>query len=115
MKEKRRLKRRYIIAEAKIRSLKGSSWNDAMVVNINREGLALYSKKPVRPGEKVLIKITFLERKKLYTVEELSGTIRWAQLIGKNYAAGLKFDYKVNKKDLPILKRCLEYVMKSNK
>jgi len=115
MKEKRRLKRRYIIAEAKIRSPRGSSWNDVMVVNINREGLALYSKKPVRPGEKVLIKITFLERKKLYTVEELSGTIRWAQLIGKNYAAGLKFDYKVNKKDLPILKRCLEYVMKSNK
>jgi len=48
-------------------------------------------------------------------VEELSGTIRWAQPIGKNYAAGLKFDYKVNKKDFPILKRCLEYVIKSNK
>ena len=115
MKEKRRLKRRYIIAEAKIRSLRGSSWNDAMVVNINREGLALYSKKPVKSGEKVLIKITFLERKKLYAVEELSGTIRWAQPIGKNYAAGLKFDYKVNKRELPDNKSSLEYVMKSNK
>lgn len=114
MTEKRGFKRRYIIAEAKIKSLKSSSWINTMLINISRGGMAVYLRKPLKAGEKVTVKIAFIKDNELWISREINGTIRWAQQIRNNYAAGVMFDEIVNKKNFPDIWNCLEYA-RSNK
>ncbi|HAG49741.1 MAG TPA: hypothetical protein DHU69_08380 [Deltaproteobacteria bacterium] len=110
MANHRRFKRQYIIAEAKIRTLKKDNlWINAMLINISKGGIGLYLKKSLKTGEKVAVKIAFLRNDKIRIVEEMPGIIKWARQIGNNYAAGIMFDEAINKKTTPRLWNCLEY------
>jgi hypothetical protein len=53
MKERRRLRRRYLLAEVKFKTLRGSLPVRAQCMNIHREGMGLYSKKSFREGDPV--------------------------------------------------------------
>lgn len=114
MEERRKLKRRYLLAEVKIRPVKSETWINAVLLNISRGGLGLYAMEPVRKKEHVVVKITYLEHSKMKEVEEIPGTIQWVQQVGTHHGAGIMFSEKINKKNFPILSQCLEY-SKSNK
>ncbi|MBI3399425.1 MAG: PilZ domain-containing protein [Deltaproteobacteria bacterium] len=115
MKDKRGHRRHYIIAEANIKLFRdGSKWINTMLVNISKDGIGIYSKRPFKTREKIVVQIAFLEHKRLQIVEEINGTIRWARQIGNNYAAGIMFDKIINKNNYPGLWMCIKYA-KSNK
>lgn len=114
MEEKRRLKRRYLLAEVKLRPRKDEKWTDAVLMNINRGGIGLYASGPLRSRSKVVVKIIYLEGRKKRTSEEIPAVVKWTQSIGKHYAAGVKFEEKINKKNFPVLSKCLTYA-KCNK
>jgi hypothetical protein len=112
MKERRRLKRRYLLAEVRVKHLKEAVGISAQALNINRGGIGVYIKRHNK-GTVVTVSITFLDRGMKRTTEEIKGTVRWCQRIGKNYAAGIRFDEVINKRSFPILTRCLEFSKKS--
>lgn len=114
MEERRKLKRRYMLAEVRIKTANSDHWIQAVIMNINRGGIGLYAMEPVKKKDKLTIKITYLERTRMKEVEELPGVVRWVQPIGQHYAAGISFEIHVNRKTFPILTQCLEFA-KSNK
>lgn len=109
MEEKRRLRRRYLLARVNVRAQTGSDWTEAVLMNINRGGIGLYAVAPVRKKSKVVVRITYLDNGKEKTSEEIPGVVRWSQKIGNHYSAGIMFEAKINKKNYPILSKCLEY------
>jgi hypothetical protein len=113
MKERRRLKRRYLLAEVRVKHLKEAVGISAQALNINRGGIGVYLIKRYNKGAAVTVSITFLDRGMKRTTEEIKSTVRWCQRIGKNYAAGIRFDEVINKRSFPILTRCLEFSKKS--
>lgn len=112
MEEKRKLKRRYLLAEVELKTGDGSSMS-AVLMNISSGGIGLYTAEPVSKKEKVKIKITYLENRKLREVEEIPGVVRWVQAIGSHHAAGIMFTEKVSKATFPILTRCLDYAKRN--
>lgn len=114
MEERRRLRRRYLLAEVKIKPEHSDDWIGAVLLNISRGGIGLYAMQPIKKKQRLLVKITYLERGKMTDAEEIPGVVRWVQPVGGHYGAGIMFEEKVNKKNFPILSGCLEY-SKSNK
>ncbi len=108
MEEKRKSRRRHLLAEVRIR-LEGGGWIEAVLMNINRGGIGLYAMQPLKQKDRVEIRITYLEHAELKTVEEIPGVVRWVQPIGKHHAAGIMFAEKVTKRNFPVLSRCLDY------
>ncbi len=108
MDEKRKSKRRHLLAEVKIKP-EGGVWIEATLMNINSGGIGLYAMKPLEKKDKVAIRITYIERSELKTEEEIPGVVRWVQPIGKHHAAGIMFIEKVTKRNFPVLSRCLDY------
>jgi hypothetical protein len=113
MKERRRLRRRYLLAEVKVKPLRGGTAVRAQALNINRIGIGLYLKRALKKGTEAKVAITFQDRGRIRTTEEIKGTVRWSQGVGKNYAVGIRFDEKINKARFPVLTRCLEFSKKS--
>jgi hypothetical protein len=114
MKEKRRrTKRPYILATIEIRPIRGSSAMDALTINISKYGVGLYSKKQLKKGRRVTVKLTFFDGKGMKTTEDMKGTVSWSQKLGKQYAVGIKFDESVNRKNYPVLNTCLGYAQKN--
>lgn len=109
MEEKRRLRRRYMLAEVRIRPSGSSEWIEAVLMNISKGGLGVYAMERLSPRGRVSVRITYLEKRRLTEVEEIPGVVRWVQPIGSRYAAGVMFDAKVNRATYPILSRCLDY------
>jgi hypothetical protein len=109
MKERRRLRRRYLLAEVKFKTLRGSLPVRAQCMNIHREGMGLYSKKSFRKGTRLVIAITFLDRGRTKLTEEIKATVRWTQKIGTNHGAGVKFEEAVTQDRFPVLTKCLAY------
>jgi len=48
MEEKRKLRRRYMLAEVKVKSSESQGWIDAVMLNISRGGIGLYASKPLK-------------------------------------------------------------------
>ncbi|MBI2400719.1 MAG: PilZ domain-containing protein [Deltaproteobacteria bacterium] len=114
MEEKRKLRRRYMLAEVKIKSSESQGWIEAVMLNISRGGIGLYASEPLKKREKVSIKITYMEGQKPVEAEEIPGLVSWVQPVGGRFGAGIMFEAKVNRLNFPILSRCLEYA-RSNK
>lgn len=114
MEEKRKLRRRYMLAEVKVKSSESQGWIEAVMLNISRGGIGLYASEPLKKKEKVSIKITYMEGQKPVEAEEIPGVVSWVQPVGDKFGAGIMFDAKVNRLTFPILSRCLEYA-RSNK
>ena len=113
MAERRRLRRRYLLAEVKVKALKGSAAISAQTMNIHRGGIGLYLKKRFTKGTGVILMITFLDKGRTKVTEEVKATVRWCQRIGGNYGAGLRFEETINKENFPVLTKCLDYSKKS--
>ncbi|MEE9614495.1 MAG: PilZ domain-containing protein [Thermodesulfobacteriota bacterium] len=107
MSERRRIGRRYLIAEVKVNPLDGREPMGAEAVDINRGGMGVYLLNEVREGEKVLVEVIFATEDDTRVTEEINGIIRWVHPVGGNYAAGIKFDEAVTKKYYPALSACL--------
>jgi len=107
--EKRRLRRRHLIGAVKVRPAGGDRWIEATLMNINRGGIGLYSTERIKKGQKVDIRISYLEGTKMRDVEEIPGKVRWVQPIGTHMAMGVMFEATVTKKTFPILNGCLAY------
>lgn len=107
--EKRRPRRRLLLGEVQVRPSGGETWLSATVMNISRGGIGLYATERVKKGQKVAIKITYMENSKLKEAEEIPGKVRWVQPIGEHYAVGVMFEEKVTKKSFPNLNGCLAY------
>lgn len=114
MEEKRKLKRRYMLAEVKIKPSGSERWIDAVMLNISRGGIGLYAAEPLSKRARVSIKIIYMEGPNPTEAEEIPGVVSWVQPVGSRFGAGIMFDTKVNRKTFPILSRCLDYA-KSNK
>ena len=114
MEEKRKLRRRYMLAEVKVKSSESHGWIDAVMLNISRGGIGLYASGPLKKREKVSIRITYMEGARPVEAEEIPGVVSWVQPVGDHVGAGIMFEAKVNRKTFPILSRCLEYA-RSNK
>ncbi|CAG1066169.1 hypothetical protein BAC1_01773 [uncultured bacterium] len=114
MEEKRKLRRRYMLAEVKVRPSDGQEWIDAVMLNISRGGIGLYASRPLRKKERVSIKITYMDGTRPVEAEEIPGVVSWVQPVGDKAGAGIMFDAKITRKSFPILSRCLEYA-RSNK
>lgn len=113
MNERRRLRRRYLLAEVKLRPEKEENWTDAVLMNINSGGMGLYSLGPLRKKSKVVVKIIYREGGKKTVSEEIPGIIKWVTSIGSHQAAGVMFSTRVNKKNFPVLCKCLSYAAKN--
>lgn len=114
MEEKRKLRRRYMLAEVKVRPAMGGRWIEAVMLNISRGGIGLYAAEPLSKRDKVSVKITYMEGQTPTEAEEIPGTVSWVQPVGDKFGAGIMFEAKVNRKTYPKLSRCLDYA-KSNK
>lgn len=114
MEEKRKLRRRYMLAGVKVRPALGGKWIEAVMLNISRGGIGLYSAEPLTKRAKVAVKITYMEGSTPTEAEEIPGMVSWVQPVGDKFGAGIMFEAKVNRKTFPILSRCLDYA-KSNK
>jgi len=109
MEEKRKLRRKYLLAGVKLRLSGEQEFVDAVMLNINRGGIGIYASGPLRKGTKVSVRITYMNGKKPVEAEEIPGGVRWVQSFGTKFGAGVMFSSKVNKKTFPILSTCLEY------
>lgn len=107
--EKRRLRRRHLIGTVKVRPAGSETWLDATLMNINRGGIGLYSTERIKKGQKVDIRISYLEGGKMKDVEQIPGKVRWTQPIGTHVAMGIMFEGTISKKTFPILNGCLAY------
>ena len=83
MEEKRKLRRRYMLAEVKVKSSESQGWIDAVMLNISRGGIGLYASKPLKKREKVSVKITCMEPKLRRSRGSLAGSSRWATGSGR--------------------------------
>lgn len=113
MVERRRLKRRYLLAEVKVRPEGASESISAVLMNINRGGVGLYASSALKKSAKVFVIITYLEEGRPREVEEVPGIVRWVQPIGSQLAAGIMFTRRVTKTTFPLLNKCLAYAMKN--
>lgn len=113
MEEKRKLRRRYMLGEVKVKSPMSQVWIEAVMLNISRGGIGLYAPEPLKKKEKVSIKITYMEGQKPVEAEEIPGVVSWVQPVGDNVGAGITFDAKVTRQSFPILSRCLEYARRN--
>ncbi|OGQ01601.1 MAG: hypothetical protein A2W38_05880 [Deltaproteobacteria bacterium RBG_19FT_COMBO_58_16] len=107
--ENRRLRRRHLIGAVKVKLSGAGTWIDATLMNINRGGIGLYSTERIKKGQKVDIRISYLEGTKMRDVEQIPGKVRWVQPIGTHVAMGVMFEASVTKKTFPILNGCLAY------
>lgn len=114
MEEKRKLRRRYMLAEVKVRPLEGHKWIDAVLLNISRGGIGLYAAERLERRQKVSVKIIYMEGPNPMEAEEIPGVVSWVQPVGDRFGAGIMFEAKVNRSTYPMLSRCLDYA-KSNK
>ncbi|MFQ5736540.1 MAG: PilZ domain-containing protein [Thermodesulfobacteriota bacterium] len=108
-KEKRKLRRRPLLGEVRVRPSGGQEWVEALVLNISRGGIGLYASQRIRKGQKVDIRISYLEGSRLKEVEQIPGKVRWVQAIGSHLAIGIMFEEKITRKTFPVLNRCLAY------
>lgn len=113
MDERRRLRRRYLMAEVKVRPASGEKWVEAVLMNVNRSGVGLYSVGSLRKKSKVVVKIVYREGGKKVITEEIPGEVKWTAPVGGHKAAGIEFTAKVNKASFPALVKCLEYAKRS--
>lgn len=113
MEEKRRLRRRYLLAEVKVKPAGENAVVDAVLMNINRGGLALYAMAPLKKNSRVAVRITYLEDGKPRQSEEVPGVVRWVHSIGQKYAAGVMFTENVSKRNFPHLSKCLAMAMRN--
>lgn len=109
MEEKRRLRRKYLLAGVRIRFSGALESVDAVMLNINRGGIGIYASGPLKKGTKVSVRITYINGKKPVEAEEIPGVVRWVQPVGTKFGAGVMFSSKVNRNTFPILSMCLEY------
>jgi len=107
--EKRRLRRRHLIGAVKIKPSGTEGWVEATLMNINRGGIGLYASERIKKGQKVEIKISYLEDGKMKEVEQIPGKVRWTQPIGAQVAMGIMFEANITKRTYPILNKCLAY------
>lgn len=110
MEKRRRLKRKGLLAELKVRPAKGGLWIPAVLTNIHEEGLGLYVSGALKKKEKVSVRLAYSENGRMRDVEEVPGEVRWTARIGAQTAAGIMFDGEINKTNYPLLTLCLKYV-----
>jgi hypothetical protein len=110
MKENRKLMRQHLLAEVKIKPGGAADWTQAVLTNINRGGIGLYAMGSLKESERVAVRISYLDDGKVTEVEEVPGTVRWAQTIGESTAAGIGFDETITNALYPILDKCLEHI-----
>jgi len=113
MEEKRRLRRRYLLAEVKVRPQTDDDWTDAVLMNINRGGMCLYALGSIRNKSRVVIKIIYSEGRKKLISEEIPGVVKWVVPVGGQRAAGVMFTEKVSRANFPVLSKCLAYAVKN--
>ena len=94
MENRREHKRFQILAEVLIRPMRSKAWFSAVLYNISDGGMGIYSPRPIRKDQKILIKIIYFKdgRTAPSGVENLSGTVRWVHKIGQYRAAGVMFN-----------------------
>ncbi|MEE8184994.1 MAG: PilZ domain-containing protein [Thermodesulfobacteriota bacterium] len=110
---KRKTKRPYVLATIRIKPIRGGLEIDALTINISKNGVGLYSKKQMKKGRRVVVKVTFFDGKGMKTSEDMKGTVSWSQKLGKQFAVGIKFDESINRKNYPVLHTCLVYAQKN--
>ncbi len=108
MEENRRYRRHYLMAEVLINFPPADEPVRAVLMNINRGGIGVYSPTPLKKKTHVVVRISYREGSRMVASEEIEGQVRWSQAIGKSWAAGISFAARVTRKNHPILNKCFE-------
>lgn len=113
MEERRRLRRRSLVAEVGLKLAGGDSWTEAVLMNINRGGIGVYTSAEMKKKTRVLVRIIYKDGTKRVTSEEIPGIIRWVARVGTQNGAGIMFIDRVNRRNFPLLSKCLDYAKMS--
>lgn len=108
MEENRRYRRYYLMAEVLLKTSPTDEPVRAVLMNINRGGIGVYSPQPLKKKTHVVVRISYRERTRMIAAEEIQGTVRWSHAIGKSWAAGISFSERVTRRNYPILNKCFE-------
>ncbi|MBI5468316.1 MAG: PilZ domain-containing protein [Deltaproteobacteria bacterium] len=108
MEENRRDRRHYLMAEVLIRTSPAPADDPvrAVLMNINRGGIGVYSPQPLKKKTHVVVRIAYREGTKTIAAEDIQGSVCWSHAIGKSWAAGISFSERVTRKNYPILNKC---------
>lgn len=108
MEENRRNRRYYLMAEVLLRTSPADDPVRAVLMNINRGGIGVYSPQPLKKKTHVVVRVSYRERTKMIAAEDIQGSVCWSHAIGKSWAAGISFTERVTRKNYPILNKCFE-------
>lgn len=81
---------------------------DTTIANISFSGIGLYSPTPLGKGNKVKIKITFIDKNGKVCEDFTEGKVDWQKRFKKMYLVGIIFDEELNTLKQPKL---LEHLM----
>jgi hypothetical protein len=86
---------------------------DVSIANISFAGIGVYSPVLIKKGEKVKLKITFIDSKGKVQKEFTGGKIDWVSKLGKTYLMGIFLDEELNAERQPVLIRHLAWLVNS--
>ncbi|OGW54540.1 MAG: hypothetical protein A2Y81_07005 [Nitrospirae bacterium RBG_13_43_8] len=86
---------------------------DASIANISFAGIGVYSPVLIKKGEKVKLKITFIDSKGKVQKEYTAGKIDWVSKLGNSYLMGIFLDEELNAEKQPVLIRHLAWLVNS--
>jgi hypothetical protein len=86
---------------------------DASIANISFAGIGVYSPVLIKKGEKVKLKISFIDSKGKVQKEYTAGKIDWVSKLGNSYLMGIFLDEELNAEKQPVLIRHLAWLVNS--
>jgi len=86
---------------------------DASIANISFAGIGVYSPVLIKKGEKVKLKITFIDSRGKVQQEYTAGKIDWVSKLGNSYLIGIFLDEELNAEKQPVLIRHLAWLVNS--
>lgn len=81
------------------------------IANISLSGLGIYSSKPIGKGKRVMISISFVDRKGKMRQDSAAGNVDWQRKFSDLYLIGIIFDEELNMMNQPRLIEHLSWLI----
>ena len=96
---------------ADVSSLKEEMTFKTTIANISLSGLGIYSSKPIGKGKRVMISISFVDRKGKMRQDSAAGNVDWQRKFSDLYLIGIIFDEELNMMNQPRLIEHLSWLI----
>ncbi|MBI4714473.1 MAG: PilZ domain-containing protein [Nitrospirae bacterium] len=108
MSDRRRHKRVGLVRQVEIAPLQRKKNVNALVVNISRSGLEMYSNVSFPEGTGIIVRMVFMDEEGVDRPEVVSGKVRWNHPLRDQYAVGVEFQ-ELNERDHFMLLAYISY------